>query len=238
MDAKAAPNAANDPMSAMAGGMISQMFPAGGIDYTVVAGEKGVRSELKQDFAGMKAGVITMIRPDGTQFMLDPETKTYWKNPGVPADAAAMMAKMNPKVSLGPRGNFETVDGMKCEHVVFNMSMGIPGVDPSQLPPGMPTEITMKYDVWLTDAVKVPPGGAAMAMGMLKQFGFDQMPELKKLTTDGRLMVKGLMSMFGVEMTMQTKNLKSEAVAADMFDIPKDYKEVPPPGGGEAAPVR
>ena len=178
----------------------------------------------------MKAGTITLIKPDGTQYMIDPSTKTYWKTPAVPPEMAAMMAQMTPKVTIGKRGEFETIDGMKCEHIVLNMSMAIPGIDPSQLPPGMPTELTMAYDVWLTDAVKMPASAAAMSTGMLKPFGFDQMPELKKLSSDGRMLVKGVISMFGIEMIMQARNVSTDDVAADFFEIPKDYKEVPPPG--------
>lgn len=232
MEAKSAANAASDPMSAMAGGMISQMFPAGGLDQMVIAGDKGVRSEQKQEFGGMKAGTVMLIRPDGTQYVLDASTKTYWKLPAVPAEVTGMMAQMNPKVTIGKRGGIETINGMKCERITMNMSMAIPGVDPSQLPPGMPTELTMVYDVWLTDAVKMPAAAGAMSTGMLKQFGFDQMPELKKLSTDGRMMVKGVMSMFGVEMIMESRNITTEVAAPELFEIPKDYKEVPPPGGG------
>jgi hypothetical protein len=230
MEAKPAANASNDPMSAMAGGMIGQMFPAGGIDQVIVAGEKGVRSEQKQEFAGMKAGTVTLIKPDGSQYVIDTASKTYWKVPAITAEMGQMLAQMNPKVSIGKQGVFETVDGMKCEHITMNMAMAIPGIDPSQMPPGMPTELSMVYDVWLTDSVKMPASAAAMSMGMLKQFGFDQMPELKKLSGDGRMMVKGVMTMFGIEMTMQSKDIKNEAAAADLFEIPKDYKEVPPPG--------
>jgi len=229
MEAKAAANAANDPMAAMAGGMIGQMFPAGGIDQTVVAGDKGVRSEQKQEFAGVKAGTITLIKPDGSQYMIDPSTKTYWKVPAMPAEMAQMLAQMNPKITVGKRGVFETVDGVKCEHITMNMAMAIPGIDPSQMPPGMPTELSMTYDVWLSDTVKMPPAAAAMSLGMLKQFGLDQMSDLKKLSEDGRMMIKGVMTMFGVEMIMQAKDIKTEAAAAELFDIPKDYKEVPAP---------
>jgi hypothetical protein len=149
-----------------------------------------------------------------------------------------MLAQMNPKVTVGKGGVFETIDGMKCEKVSLTMTMGIPGVDPSQLPPGMPTEITMAADFWLTDAVKVPTTAAAASLGALKQFGFDQMPELKKLAGDGRMMVKSVMTMFGVEMIMTSKDIKTEAAAADLFEIPKDYKEVPAPGGGLLPAVR
>jgi len=230
LEAKPAANASNDPMSAMAGGMISQMFPPGGIDQVVVAGDKGMRSEQKQDFGGMKAGFVMLVKPDGTQYVLDPVAKTYYKMPAMPPEAAAMMAQMNPKVTLGKTGVFETIDGMKCERITMNMTMGIPGMDPSQLPPGVPSELKMTLDMWLSDAVKLPASAAAASMSALKQFGFDQLPELKKLSSDGRLPVKTVMSMFGVEMIMTVKDVKTEAVAPTLFEIPKDYKEIPPPG--------
>jgi len=141
-----------------------------------------------------------------------------------------MLAQMNPKITVGKTGVFETIDGMKCEHVSMTMTMAIPGIDPSQLPPGMPTELSMAMDMWLSDAVKVPVSASSASMAIVKQFGLDQMPELKKMSGDGRLPVKTVMSMFGIEMTMTAKDIKTEAAAAELFEIPKDYKEVPPPG--------
>lgn len=230
MEAKAAANAASDPMSAMAGGMLTQMFPPGGLDQMIIAGDKGMRSEQKQEMGPMKAGSVTLIKPDGTQYVLDPAAKTYYKVPAAPPEMAAMMAQMNPKVTVGKMGVFETIDGMKCERVTLSMSMAIPGIDPSQLPPGMPAELTMGMDMWLSDAVKVPASAGSSTMGMAKQFGFDQLPELKKVLGDGRLPVKMVMTMFGVEMIMTVKDIKNEAADPALFEIPKDYKEVPPPG--------
>lgn len=239
MEAKAAANAASDPMSGMVGGMLTQMFPPGGLDQMVIAGDKGMRSEQKQEMGPMKAGSIMLVKPNGTQYVLDPAAKTYYKMPELPAEMAGMLASMNPKVTMGKSGVFETIDGMKCEHITLNMTMAIPGVDPSQLPPGMPKELTMAMDMWLSDSVKAPASAGAASMAMVKQFGFDQLPELKKLSADGRLPVKTVLSMFGVEIIMNVKDIKNEAVDAALFEIPKDYKEIPPPGGGlTASPVR
>lgn len=49
MEAKPAANAASDPMSAMLGGLVTQMFPPGGLDQVVIAGDQGLRSEQRQD---------------------------------------------------------------------------------------------------------------------------------------------------------------------------------------------
>ncbi len=237
MEAKAVANASGDPMSAMVGGMLSQMFPPGGVDQIVIAGEKGMRSEQKQEFGGMKAGTVMLVKPDGTQYVLDAAAKTYYKMPQMPAEMAGMLAQMSPKVTLGKAGVFETIDGMKCERITLSMAMAIPGIDPSRLPPGMPTELTMAVDMWLSDSVKLPSAAGSASTSLMKQFGFDQLPELKKLAGDGRLPVKTVLSMFGIEMTMQAKDIKTEAAAADLFEIPKDYKEIPPPGGGDQVPA-
>ena len=224
MEARMSANAANDMMAQMAGPMMMQMFPAGGIDQLVIAGERGMRSEQKQAFANMKAGTVTLVKPDGSIVMLDPSSKTYWKQP-TPAEAAAMLGGMKPDVKITKRGEFETINGMKAEHMLLTITMAIPGVDPSQLPPGMSPELSMTYDVWMTDAVKMPPGAAALASSAMKQFGMGDMKELN----DGRMMLKGVMTMFGVEIVMTSTGFSTEPAAADLFEIPKDYKEVPAP---------
>jgi hypothetical protein len=230
MEAKAAANAANDPMSMMAGGMITQMFPPGGIDQEVLVGDAGMRTEQKHEFAGMKAGTVTLAKADGTMYVIDPSTKTYWKQAGLPAEAAEMFAQMSPKVTVGPRGVFEMVDGKRCEKISVTMTMAIPGVDPSQLPPGMPAEISMAYDMWMTDEIKMPKAPGAAVNVIAKQFGLDRLEELKQFASDGRMNMKTVMTMFGVEMTMTTRNVNTAPAPAGAFEVPKDYKEVPPPG--------
>lgn len=221
MEAKTSANGSSDPMSQMAGGMLTQMFPPDGLDQLVIVGEKGMRSEQKQDMGPMKAGSVMLTKPDGTNYVLDPVAKTYYKVPGTATEMAAMMG--TPKVTLGKSGVFETIDGMKCERVTMNIAM---------TPPGIPMELAMTMDLWLSDSVKMPTSGGTAPMAMLRQFGIDQMPELKKLTADGRFPVKTVLSMFGVDMIMTVKDIKSESADAALFDIPKDYKEVPPPGIG------
>ena len=225
MEARMAANAGNDPMAQMAGPMMMQMFPAGGIDQVVLAGEHGVRSEQKQAFANMKAGMVTLIKTDGSMFMLDPSSKTYWKQPLMTSEAAGVMAGMKPDIKITKRGEFETINGMKAEHMVLSMTMALPGVDPSQLPPGMSPDITMGYEVWMTDAIKMPAGATNLASTAMKQFGMGNVKELN----DGRMLLKGVLTTFGVEIVMTATGFSNEVAAADLFEIPKDYKEVPSP---------
>jgi len=225
MEARMAAGAGTDPMSQMAGGMLTQLFPAGGIDQVVISGDKGVRSEQKQAFANMKAGTVTLMRMDGSMVMLDPSSKTYWKQPALQAEASAALAGMTPNVKVTKRGTFETINGMKAERLMLTMTMAIPGMDASQLPPGMAPDLTMTYEVWLTDVVKASAGASALSAGMLKQFGLANIKEL----SDGRMMLKGVMTMFGIEIIMTTSGFTEEKASADLFAVPADYKEVPSP---------
>lgn len=225
MEVRAAKGGATDPLSQMAGGMLSQMFPAGGIDQVVMSSDRGSRSEQKQAFATVKAGAVTLIRPDGSMVMMDPSTKTYWKQPAMSAAVTEALAGAKPAVKVTKRGEFETINGMKAEHLTLVMTMSLPGLDPAQLPPGMSPDLSMTYDVWLTDAVKTSGGTASLSASMMKQFGMGDVRELN----DGRLMLKGVMSMFGIEIVMTASGLTSESVPAAMFDVPADYKEVPNP---------
>jgi len=224
MEARVTGNA-NDPISQMAGGMLTQMFPAGGLDQIVISGDRGTRSEQKQAFATVKAGTVTLVRPDGAIIVIEPETKTYWKQPVMSAELAAAMGGAKPEIKVTKRGEFETINGMKAEHLTLSMTIAIPGIDASQLPPGMAPDLTMTYNVWVTDAIKASAGSTSVAMTLMKQFGMDGVKELN----DGRMMLKGVMSMFGVELVMTTSPMINETVPASMFEVPADYKEVPGP---------
>lgn len=225
IDARPAPGGAKDPLSQMAGGMLVQMFPAGGLDQSIITGERGTRAEQKQAFAGVKAGTITLIRPDGTIIVVEPASKTFWKQPATSAAVSEALGGAKPDVKVTKRGEFETINGMKAEHLTLVMAMKIPGLEAAQLPPGMALDLSLTCDVWLTDAIKAPGGDASLVGGLLKQFGLGDVKELG----DGRLMVKGVLSALGLEIVMTTGPITSEDVPASMFDVPADYKEVPAP---------
>jgi hypothetical protein len=234
MEAHQAANAAQDPLSSMMAGLMSGVFPEGGLDQAIAVSERGTRSEQKQAFSGLPAGTVTITRPDGTAVGMDPAAKTFWKQTSGIDVAAATMAQLpaKPDVKVKKTGEFETIEGMKAERV--NVSLGLPlPISPdqlSQLPPGFPTSLTITMDVWVTDAIKVPSTNTALADSMLTKFLPDQ-SGLKELN-DGRFMLKTVMNMFGVEMVTTVKDIVKGDVADSLFEVPKDFKEVPPPGGG------
>ena len=232
MEVRQAANAPQDPMSQMMANVMGNIFPPGGIDQAVSVSEKGVRTEQRQAFSGMPAGTVLVTKADGSGVGMDPAAKTFWKQPNATdaaANALAQMGGAKPDVKVKKTGEFETIDGMKAERV--NVSLGLPlPIDPSQVPPGFPTQLSVTMDVWLTDAVKSPIAGSATTNEMLSKLLPDQ-SALKDLN-DGRFMLKQIMNMFGLELVTTVKDVVKADVADTLFDVPKDFKEVPPPGGG------
>ena len=223
MEARPAANASGDPMSQMMAGMLGQIFPPGGIDQTVTQGDKGMRSEQKQAFANIKAGTVTLVRPDGSMLMMDPSTKTYWKQPAVAESLTAGLGGATPEVKILKRGEFETIAGMKAEHLQMQMTLQIPGVDPAMA--AQLGDLTMRFDVWLTDAIKTPAAAGSLSATVMKQFGLGNLKEL----SDGRMMLKSVMTMFGVEIVTTSTGFTNEPAPASLFEPPADYKEVPSP---------
>ena len=224
MEARPAANGGGDPIAQMMAGMLAQIFPPGGIDQVVIdGGEKGTRTEQKQAFATIKAGTVTLVRPDGSVVMFDPSTKTYWKQASMADAAAAALGGATPNIKLVKRGDFETINGMKAERLQYEIMLQIPGVDPAMA--AQLGDMTMRLSVWQTDAIKTSATSTSLMGTLLKQFGMAGVKEL----ADGRVMVKGIVTMFGTEIVTTTSGFTNEPAPAGSFDVPADYKEVPSP---------
>jgi hypothetical protein len=232
MEARQSATPSSDPIAALLGPAIMQSFPAGGIDQSVSVGEKGVRAEQKQSFGGIPAGAVTLTRPDGSAVVLDPAAKTFWKMPSA-ADAGAMMQQlgMKPDFKVTKPGEFETIDGMRAERVNVTITMSMPGMDPA-MASGL-GQMGVGIDRWLTDAIKAPAGVTTMDDAMIAKLGVGDIKALKDLN-DGRFMMKQVMKLFGIEVVTTVKNVAKAELADALFDVPKEFKETAPPGGGGA----
>jgi hypothetical protein len=232
LEVRQAAGGSQDQLSMLMANVMSNLIPPGGVDQAVSVSDKGTRAEQKQAFSGLPAGAVLLTRPDGSGVGMDPAAKTFWKQPtgtDVAANALAQMGGAKPDVKVKKTGEFETIDGMKAERV--NVTLGLPlPMDPAQLPPGFPTQLTITMDVWVTDAIKSPVTGSAASNELLAKFLPD--PTALKDLNDGRFMLRQVMSMFGLEIVTTVKDVVKGDVADTLFDVPKDYKEVPPPGGG------
>jgi hypothetical protein len=204
--------------------MTEMIVPAGGLEVSIVEGARGSRVEYNKAYLVMPAGAVTLLRPDGSMVVLSPADKTYWK---LPADASALPPGMTPKVTTKRTGEFADVAGVRSERVTIDLRIAIPVPDGVQLPPGMPTELVMTGDMWITDRFKAANKSAGMAMGGLGQFGLDKV-------LNGGMPMRSVMRsplFAGKEIETVVTKIGEEPAAASLFEIPADYKEVPAPTG-------
>ena len=214
-----------DPMMEMIGNMMAEMLvPAGGIEMTVVVGDKGSRVEYSKAYLMFPAGAVALVKPDGSMVILNPADKTFWKTS---AADAALPPGMTPKVTTKRTGEFTDIAGARSERVAVQISIALPLPDGVQAPPGMPTELTMSGDLWTTDRYKASTKAAGLAMGGLGSLGLDKILE-------GGLAMRSVIRspLFpGREIETLITKIGEEAAPASLFDVPADYKEVPAPSG-------
>ena len=227
-DAGAAP--ANPMFGMMGEGMMKQLLPEGSAEIVYTVGEKGTRMEFVQAALGQQAGAVNLARPDGTLYVINPKDKTYWKTTAASATAAMQASGLTPpEVVMKPSGKFDTVAGLKCEIVAFDWKMNLPIPESARasLPPDFPMFITMNGDVCSAkdQYQKYAEIAAKTVSGMTVQMGLDKIAQ-------GGLVLRQSMQMMGFELHAVVTKIGEETVAADLFDLPADYKEVPAPAMG------
>jgi hypothetical protein len=218
--------AAANEWSAFISQMARQMMPPGGVDHTVIVGDKGMLMEQKQPFAGMPAGAQTLFR-DGQQYGIDPASRTFWKErPLTDADVREMAAG-KPEVKVDRTGEVRTIDGMRAERVTttIKLAQDLQAAFPS------PDQPALTIDVWVTDAVKMPDGWMPMIdQKLLAVLGIAGLRDV----TDRKFMLRGVVRMnllAGLELAMTARDITTEDVPDSVFEIPAGYKEVAAPSG-------
>jgi hypothetical protein len=218
---------ANPMLGMMGEAMMKQLLPNGSGEITYIVGEKGARMEFTQAAMGQAAGSVTLARPDGTMYVLNPTDKTYWKTTAQAAAEALKAAGVTPEVTARKTGQSETVAGVKCDVVAFDwkMALPIPEAARASLPPDFPTVLTMSGDSCTTaEYPKYADIIAKSASGMMSSMGFDKLSQ-------GGVVLRQTMQLMGYEMKSVVTQIGEEAAAATLFDLPADYKEVPAPTG-------
>jgi hypothetical protein len=220
-----------NPMFVMMGDtLIRMMFPDAATDSTYWVSDKGIRVELTKANAMMPAGSVLLHLADGTTLVMNPKENTYWKIalPTFPPQLLAGMPLVKPEISVVRTGEFETIAGIRAEHITSSIMMDLPGRPGVEAPPGMPTSISMSTDSWTSDqyanyAALAQATTGMMGLGALMPPGF----------TLKNVMRNSIMP--GYEIESVVTNIAEEPAPADAFEIPADYKEVPAParlGGG------
>ena len=226
-----------NPMFGMASDILMRtMFPDGATDTTYWISDKGVRVELTKATAFAPAGAVFLQLVDGTMLVLNPNEHTYWKLnlPAMTPTILMAMTRLNPQAAVVHTGEFDTIAGVRAEHITSTMTMELP-LPPTgmPLPPGMPTSIATTTDSWNSDQYA---SYAALAKSTANMMG------LGGLIPEG-FMLKNVMRnsmMPGFEIESVVTSNSEEPAPADAFDIPADYKEIvaPMPLGIQPPPPR
>jgi hypothetical protein len=216
------------PMITMMGeSLIKEMLPAGSADLVYTIGEKGSRVEYLKPAMGQAAGTFNLTLPDGTLYVVNPKTQTYYKTSAQGAAAAIKGAGMTPTATVKRTGEFDTVTGARCEIVTFDWKMDIPIPEAARasLPPDFPTSIVMNGDSCVTtDQFKryVELGAKSPLNDLMTNLG------LKEVVQAG-IPLRQNFRLGNIELQSVVTQIGEEEVAASAFEIPAGYKEVPAP---------
>jgi Domain of unknown function (DUF4412) len=208
--------------------MVKAMLPEGPADAVYWVSDKGTRVELTKANAMVPAGSVLLHLSDGTVVVMNPQDKTYWTIP-VPQMMPQMLnalSQMKPDTSVVHTGEFETIAGVRAEHITSSTTINLPSPPPgTPVPVAMPTSITLSADLWMSDQYA---DYAALARATAAMMGFDA------LVPPG-FMLRNVMrnSMTpGYEIESVVTEITEEPAPAGAFEIPADYKEVTLPFGG------
>ncbi|MGE5835077.1 MAG: DUF4412 domain-containing protein [Acidobacteriota bacterium] len=224
--------------SALISQLAGNVVPAGGVDHVVLVGDKAMRMEQKQTFAGMPAGMITLYR-DGARYGINPAAQTFWKYPPqLGADELKAMAGRKPEVKVVKSGQVQTINGMRAEQVTTTLTMPMPGEIGASGARGLPGELMVTFDVWVTASVKPPAGWVPLIdQEILSRLGLSSPQSF----TDNRFPLKAVVRVNlvnAMEVLMTVKDIANQDVPDSVFEIPKGYKEVSPRGGRGTPPSR
>ena len=218
-DAATPPAAPANPMLAMIGGMVlNTMAPPGGVESTVIVGERGTRTEYNKAYAMVPAGGAMITMPDGSSVVLDPAKKTYFKI----SSAAAMPMMGQVKATVARTGEFATVAGVRAERAKLDIRMPLP------VPPGMagfPTELSISGDAWLAEQYTKY---AAVSKSMASTMGAMGLEQMMAIGLPVRSIMRS--ELFGgKEVESIVTAIAEVTVPASTFEIPAGFTEVPAP---------
>lgn len=215
-----------NPLFAMVGTLVLGMIaPPGGIEMTTTVGATGARIEYSKAYTVVPAGGALLIAPDGSVTVIDPATKTFWKTSR--ADSAAAAATVNAQVDIKPAGTSATIAGVQAQKSTMTIKVPLPVASGMQMP-GMPTDLSVSGEVWLTDKYKNYSPMTAGIGGGLNALGFD------KMSAAGFPMRTIMRSdlFAGQEIESIVTTLAEVTVPASTYQVPAGYKEVQPQPGG------
>jgi hypothetical protein len=221
----AAATAPANPMLEMIGAIVaSTMAPQGGLEMTVTVGDRGTRVDYTQAYMIVPAGGATLLTPKGEMIVLDPAKRTFWKMSK--PDMSALPGG-GPAVTVTRTGQTETISGVRAERATLEIHMPLPVPPGAQMPEGLPRDIAMTGDVWLSSQYAQYAKTVAGLVGGVNVLGVDT------IANEGfvmRSILRGeLLGNQQIESTVTS--VAEAAVPASLFEIPAGFTEVPPPSG-------
>jgi hypothetical protein len=210
------------PVTAMSGrAIVSRMAPSGTVHTTVFVSDAGTRVEYGQAYLIIPAGGVTIARPDGTLVVLDPARKTYWKT----AVSTMAASGLKPEVTVHRTGDHSTIAGVPVERATLEISVPLPIPPGAKMPPGLPTELSMSGEAWLSDRYKAYMRSATGLSGGMGLFGTET------LAAEGFVMKSILRGdvFAGQELEAVVTSIGEAKAPAGAFEIPAGYQEVPAP---------
>lgn len=220
------------PMIAMmSDNMIKELLPEGSADFVYTIGAKGSRLEYVQAAMGQPAGTVALSLADGTMVGLNTKEQTYWKMTALGAADAMKSAGVSPDITTTRTGQFQTVAGVRCERVAFDIKVDLPIPDAirASLPTDFPRSLALTGDSCL--AADQYQKYAVMAAqrkvrDFLSELGMGKM-------ADGSIPMRYTFTFGSIQLDQTVTAIAEEDVPDTVFEIPAGYKEVPAP-----APVR
>ena len=174
----------------------------------------GMRTYLSADAARIEpaagsAGPVILFREDG-EVVLDPAARTYWR---MSALREVLVNKSAPQPTFRRTGEFTTIMGQQAERVLFTTSIPLPLTPPA----GFPSMLTMEGELWVANA-----HAYTKSLSRLADLAGPTASRLQGLVL--RQILRN--AQFGYEVEYSVTEVEESPVAAALFEIPADYREV------------
>lgn len=161
---------------------------------------------------------------DRDTFLLNPAAKTFWGLPN--RRRSTSLPGLNARLSWKRTGQSEVIAGAQAEKIVFEIAM-IPADQRFAKMLGEPLIFGAQGEVWVAAQYRrYSRIAAAVAPQVLTVF-----PTLAELAEHGTIMRSIIVSeLIGpVEIVSVVTHVSEEARAPNLYDVPSDYRRVPPP---------
>lgn len=208
---------------------IDDYFPDGSVEMRLMTDGRAVRSTTKGRMLDIASGTVYLAPAGGLKtYVLNDADQTYYVFPEHPGT----LAGRKPAIALQQTGVFKDVLGYKAQKVIASFQLTVPlrGTPP----PGAKTTLEhfAETESWCTSALKVPAAMAKM-MDVTQPFLRAAAVQYSKACPVPLQSITRNSATAGFEIVstvLLVRRLKQ--VPAGVLELPRNYREIPRPGGG------